>query len=225
MALLRQILVEGKDDAHVIRNLLAAQGIVHQDGISCELLSLGQRARAHDEKIYIIERGGYEQLHESLPETLNTPGLTHLAIVVDADTNLATRWQSLKDRVDPIVLLPDAPDVHGTTLNINHLGRQIRVGVWLMPNNTTEGMIKDFVLLLVPPPHKRLWNYVQKAVAKIPIKLFIDDHKAKAEIHTWLAWQKEPGTPMGQAITARYLDANRPEANQFISWLPHVLNL
>lgn len=225
MALLRQILVEGKDDAHIIRNLLAARGFVSQDGISCELLSLGQRARAHDEKIYVIERGGYEHLHESLPETLNTPGLTHLAIVVDADTNLVTRWQSLKDRVAPIFLLPDAPDVNGSTLNINHLGRQIRVGVWLMPNNTMVGMIEDFVSLLVPPPHKRLWNYVQRTVAKIPIKLFIDDHKAKAEIHTWLAWQDEPGTPMGQAITARYLDATRPEANNFAAWLHSTLEL
>jgi hypothetical protein len=34
-----------------------------------------------------------------------------------------------------------------------------------------------------------------------------------------LAWQQEPGKPLGQAITARYIDADAPNAKQLIEWL------
>lgn len=47
----------------------------------------------------------------------------------------------------------------------------------------------------------------------------------KAEIHTWLAWQKEPGKPLGQAITARYLNPNAPDAQQLIAWIRRVFHL
>ena len=47
----------------------------------------------------------------------------------------------------------------------------------------------------------------------------------KAHVHTWLAWQKEPGKPMGQAITKRYLDANAPHAQQLIVWIRKLFGL
>ena len=45
-------------------------------------------------------------------------------------------------------------------------------------------------------------------------------HKSKAFIHTWLAWQEDPGTPMGLAITKKYLSTNdKVLCNSFIEWL------
>jgi hypothetical protein len=41
----------------------------------------------------------------------------------------------------------------------------------------------------------------------------------KALIHTWLAWQRNPGQPMGQAITAQPLDRNEALARAFVAWL------
>jgi hypothetical protein len=48
---------------------------------------------------------------------------------------------------------------------------------------------------------------------------FKEVHESKARIHTWLAWQEEPGKPVGQAITARYLDANMPHVRQLLDWI------
>jgi hypothetical protein len=39
------------------------------------------------------------------------------------------------------------------------------------------------------------------------VRKFALGHFAKAHIHTWLAWQSDPGTPMGLALTKKYLDA------------------
>lgn len=35
----------------------------------------------------------------------------------------------------------------------------------------------------------------------------------------------EPGKPLGQAITARYLDADAPHARRLIGWLRQLFNL
>jgi len=46
--------------------------------------------------------------------------------------------------------------------------------------------------------------------------------KDESYIHTWLSWQKEPGTPMGHAITKEYMNANAPHALQLITWFRNV---
>jgi hypothetical protein len=44
-------------------------------------------------------------------------------------------------------------------------------------------------------------------------------HKAKARIHTFLAWQEEPGVSMGNAIAKSYLRADSEQAVLFVDWL------
>jgi hypothetical protein len=45
-----------------------------------------------------------------------------------------------------------------------------------------------------------------------------DAHRSKAVIHTWLAWQENPGVPMGSAIFCRYLDATRGHGQRLAAW-------
>jgi hypothetical protein len=54
---------------------------------------------------------------------------------------------------------------------------------------------------------------------------FPQTQEMKANIHTWLAWQEEPGKPMGQAITKRYLDAAAPHAQQLMDWLCKLFDI
>jgi hypothetical protein len=65
---------------------------------------------------------------------------------------------------------------------------------------------------------------VQKVIATKRFKFRLE-HRSKACVHTWLAWQEEPGTPMGQAITARYLDADALHAQQLMRWFRKVFDL
>ncbi|MGO8750061.1 MAG: DUF3226 domain-containing protein [Thermoguttaceae bacterium] len=41
-------------------------------------------------------------------------------------------------------------------------------------------------------------------------------------IHTWLAWQKKPGKPLGIAIRERFLDPNVPQVDVLVSWLKRL---
>ena len=49
-------------------------------------------------------------------------------------------------------------------------------------------------------------------------------HFAKAKIHTWLAWQEDPGTPMGSAVTKKYLTTTPPICQAFVNWLNALYN-
>ena len=137
------------------------------------------------------------------------------------------RWQSLSDRLSPYgYQIPDEPKSEGFV----HASYDIypRIGIWLMPDNLQSGMLEDFLKLLIRPDDL-LSPFVEEVLSKIegqdiPTRYDRDIHRAKAFIHTWLAWQKEPGRPMGTAITATYLDHNAKLCLRFVGWLNRLFN-
>lgn len=204
------LLVEGKDDEHVVKHLCGHH--------SLWLTEITPPREVGDDS------AGIDSLLESLPERIVQGNVEALGIMVDADTNLAARWQALRDRLEKAGYkdLPVKPDAHGTIVEAptdqpNDLVP--RVGIWLMPDNTTNGILEDFLQLLVPSPSELL-EHARASVDSIPGEpLFRAVDQPKALIHTWLAWQQEPGKPYGTAITAKYLDADAPQARTFVAWL------
>jgi hypothetical protein len=203
--LLNYLLVEGPDDAQVFFHLL--------------------RHYRLEKYINIEKKEGVRQLLDELDVELDRSGLGRLGIVVDADVDIAARWQSLRDRLIKLgySAIPSDPKAEGTILEQEE--RPV-VGIWLMPDNTVAGMLEHFVGFLVRPSDS-LWpmgeDIVQKVIEKdcrFPLAQTI-----KAHIHTWLAWQKEPGKPMGQAITKEYFDAAAPHAQQLIRWIRRLFDL
>jgi hypothetical protein len=92
-----------------------------------------------------------------------------------------------------------------------------------MPDNTLPGMLEDYLGYLVPPGDVLL-DRARRCVSEIPVeeRRFVETYATKALIHTWLAWQDDPGTPLGQAITKRYFDADGPHVNQLLAWLTRL---
>jgi hypothetical protein len=137
---------------------------------------------------------------------------------VDADVDLQARWQPLRGILHQTGYeLPQLPIASGMILSPNDLPR---VGIWIMPDNQLPGMLEDFAARLVAPSDS-LWRRAELTVDAIPAekRRFPAERIAKAKLHTFLAWQEEPGKPIGLAITAKYLDPNAIQAQQFIDWL------
>ncbi|HLQ28076.1 MAG TPA: DUF3226 domain-containing protein [Ktedonobacteraceae bacterium] len=202
---LNYVLVEGPDDAQVFYHLLRYYGL--------------------DTHITIQQKAGIDTLLEALEVELKRRAETRLGIVVDADTDIANRWQSLRDRLIEAgySAVPLRPAPGGTILKQE--GRPM-VGLWLMPDNTISGRLEDFMSLLIPAGDI-LWPMAQDSVQQVIIKdrRFPQTQAMKANMHTWLAWQEEPGKPMGQAITKRYLDAAAPHAQQLVEWIRRLFDL
>ena len=87
-------------------------------------------------------------------------------------------------------------------------------------------MIEDFIKFLVPKDDV-LWPLAEEIVQRVieTDQKFRPSYKSKAYLHTWLAWQEEPGGPMGQAITKRYLNADEIHARQLIAWIRRLFEL
>ena len=61
--------------------------------------------------------------------------------------------------------------------------------------------------------------------AKVLGARFSDNDADKAVLHTWLAWQEEPGLPYGTAMRARFFRGDSPAAQAFVTWFRKVFNI
>ena len=199
------LLVEGTDDEHVLKHLCGNRGIPRLDEIR--------------------PQGSVEKLLENLPVRLKESDVEVLGVVLDADTDVAARWRSLRDRLAQAGYenVPLDPDPEGTILEPSTGTLLPCVGVWMMPDNQAPGILEDFAQRLVPEG-SMLFAHVHSSVASIPEgeRRFRDLDLPKAIIHTWLAWQKNPGTPMGLAIKEGYLDPDAAQACALASWLSRL---
>ena len=199
------LLVEGTDDEHVLKHICGNRDITPLD---------------------IKKSDGADKLIESLAVrlTLREEGDV-IGVVIDADTEISNRWQSIQNRITEVGYqdVPNQPDPDGTILDPPAGTLLPRLGVWIMPNNQTSGILEDFLGFLVPQP-TILFDHARDSVAAIPEgeRRFKPLDEPKAIIHTWLAWQKEPGLPFGTAITARFLDPNVPEVDVLVAWLKRL---
>jgi len=99
-----------------------------------------------------------------------------------------------------------------------------KMGIWVMPDNKSAGALEDFVGKLIAEGDT-LWPKAQADVNGIPQadRRFKETYLSKAQIHTWLAWQEEPGTRMGETFKKKYLDPNHPQASAFVNWIRSLL--
>lgn len=195
------VLVEGRDDREVCLHLLRRHGI---------------------ETVTVLEKGGYPSLLESIL-TVKQSDLEVFAIVVDADLNLESRWAELSHKIRSLgyETCPKQPDPRGTIIS---KANWPLLGVWIMPDNTAMGKLEHFVAALIPEGDP-LWPRAQQSVQDIPQehRKFKEGILPKATIHTWLAWQEEPGTKMGEALGKKYLDPKTVSGELFIAWIRRML--
>ena len=119
--------------------------------------------------------------------------------------------------------VPDNPAAEGTILDPPADTLLPRVGIWIMPDNQTKGILEDFLRFLVPEG-SQLFRHVESSVMAIPEgeRRFSQFDEPKAIIYTWLAWQEKPGKPLGTAITAKFLDPNVGQVDVLIAWLKRL---
>ncbi len=201
-----RLLVEGKNDQHVIWNL-------------AERLKL-------KETFDVDAKDSYKQLIEALPTLLkSTNTLKRIGIIVDADENGGSHWNAIRTVLEKSGYYSSLPGTLPKEGFICHPDdeEQLIVGVWIMPDNRMNGMLEDFVAFMIPDyvdnPLLKKADEVLLELERNSMNAYKQAHHAKARIHTWLAWQDEPGTPMGTAITKQILSTESELCRVFIHWL------
>lgn len=207
MKIKNRLVFEGVDDKHVVGNLLYNH------------LLNGKRL---DECYEPREKNGIDNLLTTMRNEIQYSDYISIGFILDADENTQTRWEQIKYRLEQggCENVPAIPDPNGTIIRDLY---DRKVGIWLMPNNVAGGMLEDFLASLITETDS-LWSRAQNVVGDIPAdeQLFPSCHRKKAEVHTWLAWQEEPGTQMGGTFKRQFVDPQSPLAMAFVNWIKRL---
>lgn len=203
----KKLLVEGKEDKWVIPQLIEANGICWGEDSDTWIVE-------------IDECDGFESMvKQGLIETeLKASNLEALGIIADANNNAGKKWDRLRERCG--ASFSDLPDYlpEGGLIAENDAG--LKLGVWLMPDNQSHGMMETFLTYLVPDDGDSVLKHAESARdgARALGAPYKDAHADKAKIHTWLAWQDPPGQQLHGAVMQRLLDPCSPHAAAFVKW-------
>ncbi|MGM0456896.1 MAG: DUF3226 domain-containing protein [Cyanobacteriota bacterium] len=197
------LLVEGTTDCHVVMALCQACGVPETFGIyQC------------GSDVKVLKRLNALIIRPQPPQVIG--------ILIDTDdTPIARKWQSLQQKLRHYhYAIPAEPEQNGTILESAQ--EEPKLGIWFMPNNRDSGMLEDFCANLADA---RTLDFAQQCVEQASeqqLTRFKPTHRSKAIIHTYLAWQDEPGYPLGRAITRQSLSVNQPLAVSFTNWLTQL---
>ena len=194
----RVLLVEGQDDEHVVRHLCL---------------------RSQPMPLFHIENKlNVDTLLDSIKQEVRVPGRNAVGILVDANDDLNARWSAVANRLrEGNIEVPRTPEPTGTL--IEGTSRIPRVGIWLMPDNTSPGELENFVSEMIPNDDP-VWPLAKDYIDGIPKsdRKFIEKKVPRAKVHAWLATREEP-RKMGVAIRAQDLRVDGPLSTRFANWL------
>jgi Protein of unknown function (DUF3226) len=205
--------VEGRDDLHAIASLLRAHEFQMDD-------------RPRDVEIIEPKEGdtgpGRAGLLNLAPTVVKASTDKAVGFVIDADASAAETWKSICHCIETAAggsfKLPKRCHSDGVAEDIAHL--RSRVGIWIMPDNSSAGVLEDFLQRLIDGKDRLLpIAKSSTAEAKKAGATFKASAEPKAVVHAWLAWQKNPGCPFGTAIRARYFDPHSEKAKAFVNWV------
>ena len=202
--------MEGGTDKRVIPYLMEENGITwNSDGAPI---------------VHIEDLGGVEEMLKPgfLEAEIRASGLEVLGAIVDANGDAEARWNEVRARCTSE--FPELPaQIPAGGLVESHTDGQ-RFGVWIMPDNRFSGMLEDFLAALIPAESRPLHELAKESVSRAAEcdAPFRSVHRTKAEIHTWLAWQDEPGKQLHEAVHHRVLDPNLPESQPFVAWFRNL---
>jgi hypothetical protein len=174
-----------------------------------------------DAPVYIHMGNGADEILKDgfLTAFLKSRVITSFGVMLDADTKPRGRFRRVHLLARPF--FPKMPDdLPKDGLVVENTDEKKRFGVWIMPDNASEGSLETFLKHLVPNASEPVWKHATESVQKAKAigSKCRDHHTEKANLYTWLAWQDPPGQSPGESLTKKVLDPHSLSAEVFVSW-------
>ncbi len=193
----RVLLVEGQSDAYVVRHLAQRHGKLPD--------------------FRIVNKRRLSNVLSGVSGELKREALETLGILVDADDDVQARWEELQSHLPVEIQSPASPQPGGTIIE-----SEKRIGIWLMPDNSSKGEIESFVREMIPSQDV-IWPRSRRYINEIPLeeRPFRNDKVLKAMVYAWFATRSRPGL-MGEAIRTGELELQVPMVQDFLAWLERL---
>ena len=172
------------------------------------------------------KEGVLSHLTEVLLPQLQDGQLERIGVVVDADmlnhgTGFTVTLQRFVDKLAGEKYDQDLMEVNG--LIFKHQDGLANLGLWVMPNNADDGMLENWIKHCLHPNEAILYQHGEKSIETIPSgSKFQPLNRTKAEVATWLAWQKKPGHGLYNAVNTDLLNTDAPLFKKLQAWLEYV---
>ncbi len=177
--------------------------------------------------VEIKSYGGIDDLLEpgNIHAAAKTTGRKAVGVVLDANDQFESRW--LRVRKCCIGIANALPESLPSAGLIHQNADGLRIGVWIMPDNQSRGMLETFLSNLVRAEHSALWAFATEACASSRAHgaPYRDSHRDKADVHTFLAWLDPPGQSLHLSVLTEALDARSPLGEQFARWFIDLYQL
>lgn len=160
-------------------------------------------------------------LRKTIKQQSNTDH-DRLVLLLDADHapvgGPEKRWQEVLSalRETGFAIPQGVSTENGLTCDLDD---QRRVAVWLFPDCKSSGALEEFMMQSLIPATDPLLQVAGNAVRDLGERRFPSKYDRKAEVRTWLAWQKRPGLPPGRAIAEKVLVPDEARLGLFLTWL------
>jgi hypothetical protein len=212
------LVVEGDDDKFVTIELLGRHGA-----------QWGSHEKGADEHLpFVKSANGIGPLREVI--AVQAKSRRRLGMIFDADLEAGDAWTKVRDKLrkiqDPpewlspiLARIPNLLPAEGLVIEQDRRA----LGVWVMPDNGARGALEEFLVDLVPSGDVH-WEHARASVGAAMSRgvLFPPQYRSKAEVHTWLAWQREPGVPLGRAVKSAYFRHDSAGAAAFVAWFQRM---
>jgi len=212
------LIVEGKD-SYVLSSILIKRGLKPPKGYE----------NKQKFKDFVIEAGGFSRVKNVFKQALLNEENTNIGVVIDCDEeNVQELFEGLVEIIKEreSINLPENLALSNEGF-VHQFTENLTIGIWIMPNNENNGYLEHFLEKLIPKDDDIL-PFAKEKIKELkrqPFNVLTDIRTQKALIHTWLAWQKEPGHPIGLAVNAGYFNANSPNADAFANWFQKTFEL
>jgi hypothetical protein len=176
---------------------------------------------------YNSKEGVLNHLNKNLLRNLKDGQITHIAIIIDADYREFRSGKETTLKKVTEILKPSKFSIKNPTSSQNgfvfeHSDGFKDFGLWIMANNSDEGMLEDWIKSCISNDEKPLFQEVCNAVGNITKPKFKSHLKTKAEIATWLSWQKTPGHGLYNIMKEQLLDEEHASFKSLSAWLKEI---
>lgn len=154
---------------------------------------------------------------------------TSLGLVVDADLpahggGLAATVRTINQRLSDVGMKPlSLRSGGGFETTLQKVGKPCKVGVWVMPDNASDGYLEHLLQGLVGVAHQPSLQHARQATAAAMAAnvgfTAKAHHRVKADLGAFLAWHDVPRMSFGKALSDGYLEESQPNAGSLLNWL------